>query len=277
MIIIRAVNDLHVLPRLLQRPLDQALRSFPVVVVTGSRQTGKSTLVHSLTGEPERPYRTLDDLEVLDRARHQPEALVRSAPRMTLDEVQRSPDLLLAVKRAVDEGRTPGRFLLTGSANLLLMQRISESLAGRAAYLTLWPLTRREQLGAGTAGTWTRLLAVDDLSWRDLLEAEDAGPEDWRALARRGGYPVPAHEMMDPEARTLWFDGYTRTYLERDLQELSSVSSLVDFRRLMRAACLRLGNLVQQTELGRDVGLSQPTVHRHLDLGSASFVSRTQT
>src|SRR3954452_21144710 len=86
MIIIHAVNDLHVLPRLLQRPLDQALRSFPVVVVTGSRQTGKSTLVHSLTGEPERPYRTLDDLEVLDRSRHQPEALVRSAPRMTLDE-----------------------------------------------------------------------------------------------------------------------------------------------------------------------------------------------
>jgi len=271
MIIIHGMNDSHILPRLLQRPLDLALRSFPVVVVTGSRQTGKSTLVHNLSGEPARPYRTLDDLEVLDRARHEPEALVRSASRMTLDEVQRSPDLLLAVKRVVDEGRSAGRFLLTGSANLLLMQRISETLAGRAAYLTLWPLTRREQLGAGTAGAWTRLFEAEDTAWRDLLEAESAEPEDWRSLARRGGYPVPSHEMAAPETRTLWFDGYTRTYLERDLQELSAVSSLVDFRRLMRAVCLRLGNLVQQTELGRDVGLSQPTVHRHLDLLETSY------
>lgn len=265
------MNDLQVLPRLLRRPLDLALRSFPVVVITGSRQTGKSTLVRSLPEEPGRPYLTLDNLEVLDRARREPEALVRSAERLTLDEVQRSPDLLLAVKRAVDEGKAPGRFLLTGSANLLLMQRISESLAGRAAYLTLWPLTRREQLGVGAAGAWTRLFESEDHFWRDLLEAETAEPEDWRALALRGGYPIPSRELQDPETRALWFDGYTRTYLERDLQELSTVTSLVDFRRLMRAACLRLGNLVQQTELGRDVGLPQPTVHRHLSLLETSY------
>jgi predicted AAA+ superfamily ATPase len=271
MIIIHDMNGLQVLPRLLESPLELALRSFPVVVVTGSRQTGKSTLVRSLMQEPQRPYLTLDNLETLERARQQPEALVRSAERMILDEVQRSPDLLLAVKRAVDERKAPGRFLLTGSANLLLMQRISESLAGRAAYLTLWPLTRREQLGAGTAGAWTRLFDSAEDSWRDLLEAESAGPEDWRELARRGGYPIPSHELAEPETRALWFDGYTRTYLERDLQELSTVTSLVDFRRLMRAACLRLGNLVQQTELGRDVGLPQPTVHRHLALLETSY------
>src|SRR4051812_23370861 len=162
MIIIHGVNRFPVLPRLLQHPLDLALRSFPVVVVTGSRQTGKSTLVRSLTETPQRPYLTLDNLETLERSRREPEALVRSTERMTLDEVQRSPDLLLAVKRAVDEEKAPGRFLLTGSANLLLMQRISESLAGRAAYLTLWPLTRREQLGIGTAGAWTRLFEARD-------------------------------------------------------------------------------------------------------------------
>jgi predicted AAA+ superfamily ATPase len=271
MIIIHGMNDLQVLPRLLRHPLETTLRSFPVVVVTGSRQTGKSTLVRSLPGEPGRPYLTLDNLEVLDRARREPEALVRSAERLTLDEVQRSPDLLLAVKRAVDEGKAPGRFLLTGSANLLLMQRISESLAGRAAYLTLWPLTRREQLGAGAAGAWSRLFEAEERAWVDLLAAESAGPEDWRALALRGGYPIASHELEDPEARALWFDGYTRTYLERDLQELSTVTSLVDFRRLMRAACLRLGNLVQQTEMGRDVGLPQSTVHRHLSLLETSY------
>lgn len=268
MIIIHGMNGLQVLPRLVSQPLALALRSFPVVVITGSRQTGKSTLVRL---SEERAYLTLDHLEVLERARKEPEALVRSAERMTLDEVQRSPDLLLAVKRAVDEHKVPGRFLLTGSANLLLMQKISESLAGRAAYLTLWPMTRREQLGVGTAGAWARLFEAEDSSWRDLLEAETAEAEDWRDLARRGGYPIPAHELSDPEARALWFDGYTRTYLERDLQELSTVTSLVDFRRLMRAACLRLGNLVQQTDLGRDVGLPQPTVHRHLALLETSY------
>ncbi len=248
--------------------LTQALRSFPVVVVTGSRQTGKSTLVRDLE---DRHYLTLDNLEILERSRAQPDALVRNYDRVVLDEVQRSPDLLLAVKRAVDERKIPGRFLLTGSANLLLMQKISETLAGRAAYLTLWPLSRREQLGLGQAGAWERLFAAPEPDWKDLLAAESAPEEDWRALALRGGYPVPAHEMEDGQARLLWFDGYTRTYLERDLQDLSTVTSLVDFRRLMRAACLRLGGLVNQTEMGRDVGLPQPTVHRHLSLLETSY------
>ncbi|HEY0781696.1 MAG TPA: DUF4143 domain-containing protein, partial [Thermoanaerobaculia bacterium] len=106
---------------------------------------------------------------------------------------------------------------------------------------------------------------------RDLLEGESAPEEDWRELALRGGYPTPAHELGDAGKRTLWFAGYAQTYLERDLQELASIGSLVDFRRLMRALCLRLGGLVQQTDLGRDVGLSQPTVHRHLALLETSY------
>ena len=269
MIIIHGVNGLHVLPRALAPVLERAMRSFPVVVVTGSRQTGKSTLVRAL--DPERVYRTLDDLEILERAREQPEALVVSAERQTLDEVQRSPDLLLAVKRAVDERREPGRFLLTGSANLLLMRRLAESLAGRAAYLSLWSLTRREQLGFGEAGGWSRLFAARDEEWADLLLADEAPEEDWRELACRGGYPVPAHDLTDAESRTLWYDGYVRTYLERDLQDLTAVTSLVDFRRLMRAVCLRIGSLVQQTDLGRDIGVSQPTVHRHLGLLETSY------
>jgi uncharacterized protein len=271
MLIIHGVDDPQILPRALQKPLELAMRSFPVVVVTGSRQTGKSTLVRFLADDELRPYLTLDDLEILERSRREPDALVRSADRMTLDEVQRSPDLLLAVKRSVDERRAPGRFLLTGSANLLLLQKISESLAGRAAYLTLWPLTRREQLGSGGTGVWSRLFSTPESDWPGLLRSEESPDEDWRALALRGGYPIPARELTEPAARTLWFDGYARTYLERDLQELSSIGSLVDFRRLMRAACLRLGNLVDQTELGRDVGMPQPTVRRYLGLLEASY------
>jgi predicted AAA+ superfamily ATPase len=124
------------LPRLLEPQLSFLLRSFPAVVVTGARQTGKSTLVRQAPGRPPRTYLTLDDLDVLERARLEPAALVGSSTApLTLDEVQRSPDLLLAVKRSIDEHRAPGRFLLTGSANLLLMRRISETLGRDITWL----------------------------------------------------------------------------------------------------------------------------------------------
>ena len=208
--------------------LAAALEAFPVVAVIGARQTGKSTLVRDLVPTGDRLYVTLDDIDTLSEAEKAPEQLLRRAARMTIDEVQRSPDLLLAIKRAVDEDRQPGRFVLTGSANLLLMSRVSESLAGRAAYLTLWPLTRREQLGAGASGDWDRFFDVEVRGWRDLALASAAAPEDWKRLAKRGGYPVPAHELKGDERRDLWFDGYVRTYLERDLQQLSAIEHLAD-------------------------------------------------
>jgi predicted AAA+ superfamily ATPase len=153
-----------------------------------------------------------------------------------------------------------------------MMRRVSESLAGRASYLTLWPMTRREQRGEGRCGLWQELLAEPDEKWLDLLAAQPGEPDDWRALALRGGFPTPAVEMKRAAERAVWFDGYVRTYLERDLQDLASIESLPDFRRLMRAACLRLGQLVNQAELGRDVGLPQPTVHRWLNLLETSYL-----
>ena len=219
-----------------------------------------------------RRYATLDDLDVLDATRRDPEVLVGGENPVTLDEVQREPEILRAVKRAIDRDRTPGRFLLTGSANLLLMRQVSESLAGRASYLTLWPMTRREQRGLGRCGRWEELLTTPDAGWRDLLGDEQETAEDWQMLARRGGFPTPALQLTKASDRRIWFDGYVRTYLERDLQDLASISALPDFRRLMRAACLRMGQLVNQTELGRDVALPQPTVHRWLNLLETSYL-----
>ena len=259
------------LPRLVSRSLADRLRVMPAVVVTGARQTGKSTLAQGLAPGARR-YFSLDDLDTTDAARRDPELLVGGEEPVTLDEVQREPDLLRAVKRAIDRRRRPGQFLLTGSANLLLMRQVSESLAGRASYFTLWPMTRREQRGLGRGGMWDELLGAPDDQWLDLLAAQPDEPEDWRALAHRGGFPTPALQLRTTRARTIWFDGYVRTYLERDLQALASISALPDFRRLMRAACLRLGQLVNQTELGRDVALPQPTVHRYLNLLETSYL-----
>lgn len=267
------MNDHRYLHRYAAGLLARAMEVSPVVVLMGARQTGKSTLVQAEPFLADRLYLTLDDLAARERAVTSPDDLVRSAPRLTLDEVQRQPDLMLAIKRAVDSDRPrrPGRFVLTGSANLLLMKRISETLAGRATYVTLWPLSRREKLGLGRVGLWDELMAAPVEEWYDLVRQQPAAAASWRSEARLGGYPTPALELGTDDARAVWFDGYVRTYLERDLQDLAAIDSLVDFRRLMRAACLRLGNLVNQAELGRDTRIPRPTVHRYLNLLETSY------
>jgi uncharacterized protein len=267
MIIIHTMNNSQTyLPRYLSGRITKALKSSPVVVITGARQTGKSTLVQHLGEHGPRLYESLDDIDTLELATTNPDALVKREGKLSFDEVQRSPSLLLAVKRAVDRDRTAGRFILTGSANLLLMKRIGETLAGRAVYFTLLPFSRREVLGEGSVGIWPELFTLPHSAWLERINAQDGRKEDWQSVALRGGYPVPALQLTSQDERSLWFTGYTQTYLERDSQELGGVASLVDFRRLMRAVCLRLGNVVNQTEVARDLGLSQPTVHRHLDL-----------
>ncbi len=270
MAIMHGVND-RTLPRHVAASLRDRLSVMPAVVVTGARQTGKSTLAQDLT-PGRRRFLSLDDLDVLDAARRDPEALVGGDQPVILDEVQRAPELLTAIKRAIDRRRRPGQFLLSGSANLLLMHRVSESLAGRASYLTLWPMTRRELRGLGRCGIWEELLATPDRDWLDVVAAQPDTTEDWRDLARRGGFPTPAVHLRTARERAVWFDGYVTTYLERDLQALASIAALPDFRRLVRAAALRLGQLVNQTELGRDTALPQPTVHRYLNLLGTSYL-----
>lgn len=147
---------------------------------------------------------------------------------------------------------------------------LEESLAGRAYYVTMWPLTRRERLGSGEAGPWSELFARPSPDWPELLQSTGA-PEDWRESARLGGLPTPAHHLSTAEERALWFDGYVATYLERDLQVLAGVDNLGDVRRLMAAAALRVGGVLNQAELARDVAISRPTAHRWLSLMETSY------
>ncbi len=260
------MNDNHlVLGRCLAPNLRSALERTPVVVLTGARQTGKTTLARDVVGEG-RTYITLDNLDTAERAEREPDALLDTERPLTIDEVQRSPSLLHAIKRCVDRRRQPGRFLLTGSANLALMGKVSESLAGRAVYKTLMPMTVAETAGRGLCGIWD-LIRTDP----SALPRGPFPPFEWADAAVAGGFPPSALEP-NADARVEWFDGYVRTYLERDLQTLSTIEHLADFRRLLRFLALRTGKLMNQSELARDAGLAQPTAHRYLALLETSHL-----
>jgi hypothetical protein len=263
-------NHPGLLERTLREPLERALEAHPVVVLAGARQTGKSTLVQQLPG---RSYRTLDELDLLEQARREPEAfLLGASGPLTIDEVQRAPEIVLALKRAVDRRRTAGRFLLTGSASLALLAEVASALAGRAVHLCLGPLTCAERAGRAAAEPWSSLLGASD---RDEamagLPAGRVSPLPWEERVLGGGLP-PAALAPTPRARLEWFEGYVLSYLERDLRQLSQVSSLVDFRRAMLVAAQRTGQLVNAAELGRTAGIPQPTTHRYLNLLESSGI-----
>lgn len=244
----------------------------PVVVVMGARQTGKSTLVRHSTALRRHAYLSLDTLEVRRQALSDPEGLVLREPVVIFDEVQRAPDLLISIKAAIDLGpRVPGRFVLTGSANLLSMRAVKETLAGRASYLVLWPFTRREQLGLGTAGCWSELTSASVTTWPELLSAQSAPPEDWRQLCRRSHYPATSLARHTPEQQADWMQGYLETYLARDVAELSQLSRPLDLLRLMRAASTQIGQVENQSGWTRASGLPRTTVSRWLDLLEISY------
>lgn len=248
-------------PRWLTPGLQKASQDHAIVVLTGARQVGKSTLL--LNAEPFRDWRfhTLDDFDTLRQARERPQELWAGANRVVLDEVQRAPDLLLAVKQAVDRNPRDLRFALSGSANLLLMHRVSESLAGRAVYFILSPMTLGEVNRVSPPDILERSLAGD---WPDegMLPGAPPDPVEW---ILRGLMP-PLLTLDSPRAWTRWWDGYVTTYLERDLRQFSQIDRLLDFRRVMELLALRSGQILNQSELGRDAQLSQPTVHRYLNL-----------
>jgi predicted AAA+ superfamily ATPase len=245
-------------PRWVEARLAQVLRVMPVAVVSGPRQAGKTTLAKSVG--PHRRFISLDDLTLLEQAQREPIALLEQRP-VTVDEVQYVPELLRAVKLIVDRGRVPGDFLLTGSANLLVADRISESLAGRAGYLDLLPFCPTE---------WTQrpgcLGPIDHLFDADFDPADwPVEPGDWPAWLLRGGF-APALDLPDPADRALWLESYVRTYLERDLRSLSAVSSLPEFQRVMRLAANQCARVINQANLARDAALPAVTTHRYLNL-----------
>ena len=242
----------------------RALRTFPIVVVTGLRQAGKTTFLQRDSAFRGRRYVTLDDFATLEAARLDPESLVRGQEPVTIDEVQRCPELLVAIKRTVDEQRTPGRFVLSGSANLSLLKGVSESLAGRAISLTLGPFSRRERLGATQEPFLVTFLKESRLP----PSAPSPALTDREVL--HGGMPaIVVGQNVD---RDLWLLAYEQTYLERDVRDLTQVADLVTFRTLLRLAAARTGQILNQSEIARDARLPVSTAVRYMGLLEASFV-----
>jgi uncharacterized protein len=271
--IILSVNDNHTerewiyKARYLADRLRKTSSVHPVLVLTGARQVGKSTLLRE--EEPFRSWRylTLDDIDLLDQAQRDPSALWAGLDEVVIDEVQRAPRILSEVKKTVDDRRRKIRFVLSGSANLLMMSRVSESLAGRAVVVSLLPMTHREGAGRPPPGILPRLLAGDF----DFDEGVQAPGDQLAEILIRGQVP-PVFDLPGLDSAIQWWDGFVTTYLERDLRQLSQIESLPDFRQVMRALALRSGQMLNQTEVARDVRVSQPTVHRYVSLLETTMV-----
>lgn len=243
----------------------EALKGMPVVVITGMRQTGKSTFLQRQMEFRNRQYITLDDFAQFEAVKENPEGIVDKDEPMTIDEVQKYPELLTVIKKSVDRNRMPGRFLLSGSANLAMLKGISESLAGRAVYFTMHPFTRREI---------EKKVDEEPFLYRffkslQIKGVKDIKPITWEEVLQGGMPPVCLGEAKN---RFIWFKGYEQTYLERDLRELSQIGNIISFRHLMRLTALRSGQLLSLSQLGRDAKMNTATTSRYLSLLEASFI-----
>ena len=251
----------------------QRLGQFPVVALVGARQIGKSTLVRSEPVASGRQYHTLDDFLTLGLAKKDPQALLGTEQPLTLDEIQRCPDLLMAIKIDVDRHRQPGRFLLTGSADLSLVADLSRILAGRVSVIHMPPL-----LSSEISGHLAAPLILDWLGYESASQiAASLSGLSFRdfdgAAVLRGGYPL-AVTASSREAARDWFESYRYTYLERDVRQVSEIGHLAEFARLMELCASRSGQILNQSELGRDIGLGTATTGRYLSLLEATFQIR---
>lgn len=254
------------LPRNATRLVLDALAWSPVVLVEGPRQSGKSVLVRDLVG-PERPatYLTLDDALTLAGVHADPQGFVAGLPDpVVLDEIQRAPQLFRALKLSVDEDRRAGRFLLTGSANVLLLPRLSDSLAGRMRIVTLWPFSQGEI--DGSPERFINMAFSDDpIAPLETSLARAALVE--RVV--RGGFPQ-AVLLPDP-ARASWMGDYVTTLLERDVRDLATIGDRVALPRLLRILAARSGALLNVSDLGRATGIARATLDRYLALFIKTF------
>jgi len=248
-----------IFPRGIRPRVLDALADTPVVLLSGPRQAGKTTLVRQLADQ-QRRYLTLDDEITRLAAREDPVGLIRNIDCAVIDEIQRAPDLLLAIKKTVDEDRRPGRFLLTGSANLMSLPGIADSLAGRMETLVLLPLAQCEIAPVpGASMTW-----LDSLFSGGMLTATD--PVVGMGLVdrvSRGGYPE-AISRADSRRRRTWARQYIDSLIQRDIKDIASIDKLDQIPRLLKALAQTAGQLCNYSQLGGQVGIDHKTASKYI-------------
>jgi hypothetical protein len=235
--------------------IETALKDTPVILVIGPRQCGKTTLVKKFAGHG-RTYVTLDDDTVLAAARNDPAGFVRGFDRVTIDEVQRSPELLRAIKQSVDNDRRPGRFLLTGSANVLTLPQVSESLAGRMEIVTLLPLSRAE-----TAGKRPGFLSAAFAGKLVKPNAALIGEALVHAVLV-GGYP----EMLrreDARRRQVWARDYVKAIVQRDVRDIAEIEKIDQVPRLLQVLAHYSGQLTNSSQIGGQLGIDDKTTRKY--------------
>jgi len=256
----------NLLPRSLHAGLAEAVLDTPVICLLGPRQCGKSTLARSLA--PDRRYIDLDQDDLVATALADPAGFVHGLPnQVTLDEVQRAPEILRAIKVSVDADRRPGRFLLTGSANLLLLPRASESLAGRMEILRLHPLTESEK--EENPGRFLETFLAGELA-PEIREAYQGDPLDLPHRLLAGGYP----EVLgrSPQRRNTWHCNYLKTLFERDAAEISNIRDSTQLHTLITQLALQSGSLLNRISLSRDLDMDRETVNHYIEVLERLFL-----
>lgn len=260
------MNTSSLYPRLLKARIAEALTDTPVVLVAGPRQAGKTTLVRQIAEQGLR-YLTLDDELTLLSAMEDPVGLVRSLDRAVIDEIQRAPQLLLAIKKSVDEDRRAGRFLLTGSANLMALPTVADSLAGRMETLSLLPLSQGEI--HGSAANW-----IDAVFSGRLPEvAVPAVGNELIDTVLRGGYPE-AIARSSARRRTIWARQYIDAIIQRDVRNVASIEKLAQLPRFLRALAQVSGQMCNYAQLGAQVGLDGKTAARYVGVFEQMYLLR---
>ena len=253
--------------RFIHDNLEAALADTRVVLLNGARQTGKSTLAQEVAAQRGAQYLTLDDPATAGLARSDPSALVRAAGNfMVIDEVQQAPELFPALKLVVDADQRPGRFLLTGSANVFLLPRLSESLAGRMEILPLYPLSQGELAGNNANLVDTLFGAA---TWGEGALALDRVEVCRRVIA--GGFPE-AVARAPGERRDAWFRSYVASLLQRDVRDIAHIDGLTDMPRLLGLLAARSSALMNMSEVSRAAGIAHSTLRRYLALLEATFI-----
>jgi predicted AAA+ superfamily ATPase len=254
-------------PRFIEHRIREALADTRVVLISGPRQSGKTTLAEKLAGAG-MPFLTLDDQTTLDQARGDPVGFVRGLDRAVIDEVQRAPQLLLAIKRAVDADKRPGRFLLTGSADLMTLPQVADSLAGRIEIADLLPLSQSE----------LRKKPCDFLecvlSGRPPSVGEVSVGAELIEKVTAGGYPE-AISRKSSARRQKWFLDYVRAVIERDVRDISHIEYIRHMPKLLRVLAMHSAQLANYSSMGASLGIGHVTTQRYTDVLAHLFLIRT--